>query len=101
MFLQLPSTWSNADFQVEGLVAARPCRFKSCFPHYLIQKDLRRLVVGPFSFLDRQSDPNLTRHLACMGFVLVVGTPLCRYHCFGLERQFLLPAWRTRCVTFS
>ena len=34
---------------VEGLVAVRPCRFKSCFPHSLHAKDLRQSDASPFS----------------------------------------------------
>jgi hypothetical protein len=32
----------------EGLVGLNQCRFKSCFPHSLRHKDLRRSGVSPF-----------------------------------------------------
>jgi hypothetical protein len=44
--------------ELEGLVAARSCRFKSCFPHWLRDKGLRQIAVSPFSFLGLKSVAN-------------------------------------------
>ena len=81
-------------------MAARPCRFKSCFPHSLQHKDLRQSVVSPFLFLAAESDTNLTQNWACVGFVLVVGIRAPEYHEVGPERRPASGAERTVGVRF-